>query len=142
MRIHNNIVVRSVAFAALVLAISLSFVVQHASASPDCPASIAELRTATETVALLGRNAEKNRTGLLGKLDGASGALAKGKLCTALQKLRDFRNKVNQLIVSGSINTDPTAGTTGADLVTGADEAIACIEALVVESGTTCPIVE
>ena len=142
MRIHNNIVVRSVAFAGLALAISLSFVVRQASASPECQASIAELRTATETVVIIGKNAEKNRAGLLAKLDDASAALAVGKLCTALQKLRDFRNKVNQLIVSGSINTDPTAGTTGQDLVNGADEAIACIEALVAESGTTCPIVE
>ena len=140
MRIHLNVLARSVALAALTLAFSLSFVVRQASASQDCQSSITELRAATEVVTITGKNAAKDRAGLLAKLDNASNSLAKGKLCDAIQKLRDFRNKVNQLIVSGSINTDPAAGVTGQDLVSGADEAIACIEAQVAASGTTCPV--
>ena len=99
-----------------------------------------QLRADTEIVALTGKKAEKNRAGLLGKLDNASTALAKGKLCGAIRKLTDFRNKVNQLIASGSINNDPTVGVTGQDLVDGANEAIACIQAQVAQSGTTCPV--
>lgn len=142
MRIQRNALLRSLAFAALTVTLSLSVVIRQVSASPQCEASIAELRAATEVVGITGKNAAKDRAGLLAKLDGASAALARGKLCTAIQKLRDFRNKVNQLIVSGSINTDPTLGVTGQDLVSGADEAIACIEAQVAQSGTTCPVVE
>ena len=140
MRIHKNVLVRSVSFAMLGFALSIAFAVRPAGASQDCQGLIAALRADTEVVALTGRNAEKNRAGLLGKLDDASTALDKGKLCGAIQKLTDFRNKVNQLIASGSINTDPTAGVTGQDLVNGANEAIACIEAQVAQSGTTCPV--
>lgn len=140
MRIQRNEFVRSIAFALLAFALSTAFVVRPANA--QCEASIAELRTATEGVLLTGRQAEKNRAGLLAKLDNASTELGRGKLCDAIQKLTDFRNKVNQLIASGSINSDPTVGTTGQDLVDGANEAIACIQAQVVESGTICPVIE
>ena len=142
MRIHNNVLVRSVVFAVLGFALSIAFAVRPAGASQSCQALIDALRADTEAVALTGRQAEKNRASLLGKLDGASTALGKGKLCGAIQKLTDFRNKVNQLIASGSINNDPTAGVTGQDLVDGANEAIACIQAQVAQSGTTCPLIE
>ena len=142
MRIHKNLLVRSVAFAMLGFALSIAFAVRPASAIQDCGALITALRTDTETVVLTGRQAEKNRATLLGKLDNASTALGKGKLCGAIQKLTDFRNKVNQLIASGSINNDPNVGVTGQDLVDGANEAIACIQAQVAQSGTTCPVIE
>ena len=86
-----------------------------------------------------GKQADKNRAGLLAKLDGASGDLDRGKLCGAIGKLADFNQKVNQLIASGSINTDSTVGTTGLDLIEDSNAAIACIQALVTESGITCP---
>ena len=142
MRIHKNIFVRSVALAVLALAVSPAFVVRQATASmvQDCQTLIGALRTDTEAVVITGRNADKNRAGLLGKLDAASADLAKGKLCGAIRKLDDFRVKVNQLIASGSINTDPAVGVTGQDLVNDATAAIACIEGLVAQSGTTCPV--
>ena len=139
MRIHKNVFVRSVAFAVLGFALSIAFAVRPAGAQ-SCQALIDALRTDTQNVVLTGRQADKNRAGLLGKLDNASTDLSKGKLCGAIQKLTDFRNKVNQLIASGSINTDPTVGVTGQDLVDGANEAIACIEAQAAQSGTTCPV--
>ena len=142
MRIQRNVFVRSIAFALLAFALSTAFVVRPANASPQCEASIAELRAATEGVVLTGKNAEKDRAGLLNKLDNASASLSRGKLCDAIRKLTDFRNKVNQLIAAGKINSDPTVGTTGQDLVDGANEAIACIEAQVAQSGTTCPVIE
>jgi len=136
--------VRSFAFAALALALSMSIIAPATSASTisECQGLIAALRTETEGVVLLGKNAEKNRAGLLGKLDNASRELDRVKLCDTIGKLTDFRNKVNQLIASGSINTDPTAGTTGQDLVDGANEAIACVQSLVTQSGITCPTIE
>lgn len=142
MGIHRNVFVRNIAFSVLAATLSLAFVVRQASASSECQPLIAQLRTATEGVVITGKNAEKNREGLLGKLDNAARELERGKLCDGIRKLTDFRNRVNQLIASGSINSDPTAGTTGQDLVEGADEAIACIQAQVAESGTTCPVIE
>ena len=140
MRIYKNVLVRSTAFAVLGFALSIAFAVRPAGAIQSCQALIDSLRADTETVVLTGRQAEKNRAGLLGKLDNVSTALAKGKLCTAIQKLTDFRDKVNQLIASGSINNDPSVGVTGQDLVDGANDAIACIQAQVAQSGTTCPL--
>jgi hypothetical protein len=142
MRIHKNVLVRSVAFAVLGLALSIAFAVRPAGAVQDCQASIDAVRADTEVVVLTGRQAEKNRAGLLGKLDNATRELGRGKLCDAIAKLTDFRNKVNQLIASGSINNDPASGVTGQDLVNGANEAIACIQAQVAQSGTTCPVIE
>jgi hypothetical protein len=144
MRIHKKLFVRSATFAALALALSPAFVVRQASASTisECQALIAALRSDTEAVVITGKNSEKNRTGLLGKLDNASVALDRVKLCDARAKLNDFRNKVNQLIVSGSINTDSTAGVTGQDLVNGANEAIACVDSLIAQSGIICPTTE
>jgi hypothetical protein len=142
MRILQNVLVRTFAFAVLGTALSIAFAVRQAGASQDCQALIDALRADTEVVALTGRNADKNRASLLGKLDNATTALSKGKLCTAIQKLTDFRDKVNQLIASGSINNDPALGVTGQDLVNDANEAIACIQAQVAQSGTTCPVIE
>ena len=142
MRIHKNLLVRSVTFAMLGFMLSIAFAVRPASAIQDCGALITALRADTETVVLTGRQADKNRAGLLGKLDNASSDLSKGKLCGAIQKLTDFRNKVNQLIASGSINNDPNVGATGQDLVNDANDAIACIQAQAAQSGTTCPVIE
>ena len=141
MKVLRSILVRRACFAVFALAISgLSLTPTTTAAVSECQDEIAAVRAQTEIVALSGRNAEKNRAGLLGKLDRASVELGKGKLCDAISKLTDFRDKVNQLIASGSINTDTTAGVTGQDLVNGADEAIACIQALVDESGIVCPL--
>lgn len=141
MRIHMNVLLRSIALATLALALAPAFIAvpTHASTAQDCAGLIAALRADTEGVVITGRNAEKNRTGLLGKLDGASDALARGKFCTAVQKLTDFRNKVNQLIASGSINNDPNVGTTGQDLVDDANAAIACVLGIATQNGITCP---
>ena len=142
MRILKSSFVRSAAYAILAFALSTALIPSQASASTmlECQSLIDALRADTAVVAISGKNAEKNRTGLLDKLDGATTSLAKGKLCDAIRKLTDFRDKVNQLIASGSINSDPALGATGQDLVDGATEAIACIQAQVTESGITCPL--
>lgn len=140
MKVLKSTLVLKACYVVFALAMSGLSIVGHASPQADCQALIAELRAQTEAVAITGKNAEKNRAGLLAKLDNASTSLSKGKLCDAIRKLNDFRNKVNQLIASGSINTDTSAGVTGQDLVDGATEAIACIQALVDQSGIVCPL--
>jgi hypothetical protein len=144
MKATKSTFVLRVACAVFALAMATLTIAPQASASPvqDCQALIGTLRAATETVTITGKNAEKDRAGLLGKLDAASADLNSGKLCGAIRKLTDFRNKVNQLIAAGKINTDPNAGVTGQDLVVGANESIACVESLVAQSGTTCPTIE
>jgi hypothetical protein len=141
MRIQKSLFLRSFTLTvlALVLSVSVTGPAANASQSSECLALIAALRAETVSVVIVGKNAEKNRTGLLGKLDGATRDLERGKLCGAIAKLQDFNQKVNQLIASGSINTDPAVGTTGLDLIEDANAAIACIQGLVAESGTTCP---
>ena len=138
MRIHRKLLVRSIAFTTLILAFIAVQV--NARAMQDCQGLIAGLRADTAAVVITGKNAEKDRAGLLNKLDGAANALAGGKFCTAIQKLIDFRDKVNQRIANGSINSDPNVGVTGQNLVDDANEAIACIQGLATQSGVTCPI--
>ena len=144
MRIQKSVFVRSVAFAVFALMLSPAFVVRQAGASTmqDCQALIDALAVDTPAVIIVGKNAEKNRAGLLNKLEGTSTSLASGKLCSAIQKLTDFRDKINQLIASGSINTDPTVGVTGQDLANDASDAIACVQAQATASGVTCPVLE
>ncbi len=144
MRIHHSVFTRTFVFSTMAFVLSLAFVAVKVNANTmsECQALIAALKADTESVVILGKNAEKNRAGLVTKLDGASVALDRGKLCDAIRKLTDYRNKVNQLIVSGSINADPAAGVTGQDLVNGADESIACVQSLVALSGVTCPVSE
>lgn len=141
MRIFMKVSVRGGAFLLLALAILLAFPAPQTTAnqSSECQALIAALRAETEVVAIGGKNAEKNRTGLLGKLDGASRDLDRGKLCGAIGKLADFNQKISQLNASGSINADPSAGVTGLDLIADANSAIACIQAEVAAAGITCP---
>jgi hypothetical protein len=87
-----------------------------------CQAKIAALEDATTSASFSGQNAEKNRTGLLTKLDNASAKLAEGKNADAIQKLTNFRDTVAALNTQGKINPDD-ANT----LINGANDAIACI---------------
>lgn len=141
MRIRTSVFKRSVALATLAVALTPALVVRQASARTiqDCQALIAVLRADTVAVVIVGKNAAKNRVGLLGKLDAAATSIERGKLCDAIRKLTDFQDKVNQLIASGSINTDPAVGVTGQDLLDGATDAINCIQAQATQSGIVCP---
>jgi hypothetical protein len=126
MRSHRSI---SVAVIVFVLAVAAFPVAQ------DCQALINNLKTSAQGVAITGKNADKERAGLIATLNSASTELGKGKLCDSIKKLNDFKVKVDQLITAGRINTDENAGTTGQDLLTDADAAISCINT---QSGGTC----
>ena len=122
----------------LLLGLILSLLMWGLSASPtqaetltDCQAKIDVLRGQTETATFFGQNAEKNRTGLLTKLDNASVKLAEGKNADAIQKLTNFRDTVATLNTQGKINPDD-ANT----LISGANDAISCVESLGAQAPT------
>ena len=94
----------------------------QADTDPDCQAQIEVLREQTQNATFFGQNAEKNRLGLLTKLDNASVKLAEGKNADAIQKLTNFRDTVAALNTQGKINPDD-ANT----LIIGANDAIVCI---------------
>jgi hypothetical protein len=93
----------------------------------ECEAKIRALRAATGSATFIGRNEEKDRAGLLGKLKSASEKLAQGKFEDAVLSLTQFRGKVISLQSQGKI--DP--GDANA-LITRADDAIACVQSLIV----------
>ena len=134
------------ACAAILCAVALMFsaAVVNADTVSECQARIATLRADTLAVALTGKQADKERASLVEKLDNASFALDSAKFCDSIQKLNDFKVKVNQLIAAGKINQTPTdaAGNTlvtGTQLLAEADAAINCINGLQIQStGVGC----
>ncbi len=134
------------AFAAILFAAALMFSAAVASADTvsECQTLIANLKAETTAVVITGKSADKDRAGLIGKLDQASFALDQAKFCDAIQKLNDFKVKVNQLITAGRINQTPTDASgnplvTGTQLLSDADAAINCINGLQVQStGVGC----
>ena len=128
--------------AAILFAVAMMFsaTVAHAETITECQTLLANLKTETQSVVITGKQAEKDRTGLIGKIDNASFAVDSAKFCGAVQKLNDFKVKINQLIAAGQINQNPTdaAGNplvTGTQLLADADAAINCINNLQIQSG-------
>jgi hypothetical protein len=93
-----------------------------AQVQSDCAAQIESLQGAVATVAITGKNADKDRAGLTGKLADASAELSKGKNGDAAKKLADFRIKVGQLADAGRISSGDAAS-----LTSQTDSAIACL---------------
>lgn len=91
----------------------------------DCQALITQARQGASTVTITGKNADKDRAGLIAKLDAASSALAKGKTADAVQKLTDFQAKVGQLFAAGHMWPADAAA-----LINQAEQAIDCINGL------------
>jgi hypothetical protein len=121
----------------LLLGLTLSLLMwvgaSPAQAEPvtDRQAKMDVLRGQTENATFFGQNPEKNRTGLLTKLDNASAKLAEGKNADAIQKLTNFRDTVAALNTEGKINPDDAD-----TLISGANDAIACIRALETQTST------
>lgn len=133
---------KKTSFAALLFAFAmlLSAPLAHATTVTEVQAMIASLKAKTTTVTITGKNADlKDRPGMIDKLNNASLAVDQAKFCDAIQKINDFKVKVNQLIVAGKINQDPALGATGQELVTDADATIARINDLAIQStGAAC----
>ncbi len=139
----NNIR-KSLAAVTCALALFAGASAVRAETVTECQQLIANLKTETQSVGITGKSAEKERASLSGKLDAAALALDRGKFCDAVQKLNDFKFKVNQLSAAGQINQNPTDAS-GATLVTGsqlsadADAAINCVNQLAIQStGSGC----
>ena len=114
----------SLALLALLSAAPMTLPITPAAAQEqsDCAAQIASLQSAVSTVAITGKNADKDRAGLTGKLADASAELSKGKNADAARKLTDFRVKVGQLADAGRISPGDAASLTAQT-----DSAIACL---------------
>jgi hypothetical protein len=90
----------------------------------ECQAKIEALRVTTSHVTTFTN--PNDQTGLLGKLDSASTKLAQGKFADALQALTQFRDKV------ATLQSQDKIGPEDADaLIAAANDAIACIQALI-----------
>ena len=109
---------------ALVFAFAVPHAVQASTAS-ECQGQIDALATATDAATFAGRQAEKEEAGLLGKLNGASAALAAGKTLNAAQKLTDFRSHVVTIGEAGKLDSTDAATLAGL-----ADDAIACVNSI------------
>ena len=128
-------------FAAILFAIAMMVAAPAAQATTitEVQAMIASLKTKSETVALGGKQADKERLSLLAKINEASLKVDQAKFCDAIQKLNDFKVSVNHLINVGRINQDPAAGTTAQELLNDADAAIAGLNDLQLQStGAVC----
>ena len=115
------------ALALLAASPSLIFAGSPAAAQTvsDCQVQISNLRSALATVAITGKNADKDRSGLLGKADSASTELGKAKFTDAAKKLSDLRVKVQELNAAGKISSGDASSLTAQ-----IDSAIACVNGL------------
>jgi hypothetical protein len=133
---------KKTSFAAIFCALALFVAapLAHATTVTEVQAMIASLKAKTTNVIITGKAAEtKDRPGLLDKLNEASLKVDQAKFCDAIAKLNDFKTRVNHLISVGRINQDPTAGTTGQELLNDADAIIAGLNELQTQStGTVC----
>ena len=98
-----------------------------ASSIGDCDARIGLVRTQLDATDIVGRNAEKNRTGLERKLDGASTKLSQEKYSDSIQKLTDFVHSVADLAIPDRKGVSKMDAGGAELLVKGANEAIECV---------------
>ena len=132
---------KKTSFAAILFALAMFVAAPLAQATTitEVQAMLTSLKAKTETVAISGKQADKDRAGLLAKLNEASLKVDQAKFCDAIAKLNDYKTSVNALIVVGRINQDPAAGTTGQELLNDADAIIAALNDLQVQStGAPC----
>lgn len=122
--------------AALVLASSLALLPACGGTESDLAASadaldlapcfgiISELRADTGLVRL----GDKDRTGLVTKLDNAAAKLQLGKTADAVQKLGDYTTQIQKLVAGGKIGPSADGAVTAQTLLDGAAMAVACIQ--------------
>jgi len=107
----------------------------QAQTAEECQAEIAQARAlltdTTNPDYVDSFTNEKDRTGLIGKLDSASSKLSQGKTQDALANLISVRDKVGTLVAQGKL--DPADGEV---LLAAVNEAIACVEGLQAQTPT------
>ena len=119
-------------FALLLTLLSAGFSVSivQAQTVTDCQALIDQTTADLAGVTISGNNAEQTRASLAAKLSDASTKLTEGKYLDAIEKLLDFRASVEKLAMAAK----PKISQGDAQvLITDADNAIACIQGLIVE---------
>ena len=135
---------KKTSFAAIFFALAMFVAapMAYATTVTEVQAMLTSLKTKTTSVIITGKSAEnKDRPGLLAKLDEASLKVDQAKFCDAIAKLNDYKQLVNHLITTGRINQDPAAGTTGQELLNDADATIAALDELQVQgTGAPCPL--
>ena len=133
---------KKISFSAILFALAMFAAAPLAQATTitEVQAMIGSLKAKTTSVIITGKSAEnKDRPGLLVKIDEGTLKLDQGKFCDAVAKLSDFKVRVNALIADGKINQDPAAGTTGQELLSDADAIIAALNQLQVQgTGAAC----
>lgn len=133
---------KKISFAAVLftLAMFVAAPLVHATTITEVQAMLASLKAKTTNVIISGKSAEtKDRPGLLDKLNEGTLKVDQAKFCDAVVKVNDFKVRVNALIAAGKINQDPTAGTTGQELLNDADAIIAALNELQTQStGSPC----
>lgn len=138
----NESMMKKISFAAILFALAMFAAAPLAQATTitEVQAMIGSLREKSTSVIITGKSAEnKDRPGLLAKLNEGTLKLDQGKFCDSITKLNDFKARVNALIADGKINQDPTLGTTGQELLSDADAIIASLNQLQVQStGAAC----
>ena len=108
---------------------------QTAEDVDECQAEIAQVRVllsdTTNPDYVDSFTNEKDRTGLIGKLDSASTKLSQGKTQDALANLTSVRDKVNTLVAQGKLDqADANV------LLVEINEAIGCVEELQAQTPT------
>ena len=124
--------------AALVVALTLSLLAGCGGSEADTTASTAQaldmtpcfdaISTLRAETLVVQFTLQKDQDGLVVKLDEATQKLQLGKSADAVQKLMDYSNKVQQLILGGKIAPSIDGSVTPQLLVDGAAAAIACIQ--------------
>jgi len=113
---------------AIVALFAVTSVARAQSPFEGCQAQITELQSLTASATFTGKNAAADQAGLIQRLTDAQVKINEGKPADAVVKLSQFRDKAATLAATGKLNPDQAAV-----LVSGADQAIACVQSLVVE---------
>lgn len=133
---------KKVSFAAVLFALAMFVAAPlvHATTITEVQAMLASLKAKTTNVVITGKSAEtKDRPGLLDKVNEATLKVDQAKFCDSVQKINDFKIKVNALIAAGKINQDSALGTTGTELLNDADAILAGLNDLQTQgAGTAC----
>lgn len=114
---------------AAVLAVTMMLGANPASATTvdECKALIVVVQTTLDGVEIGGGNPARTRASLESKLEGAKIKLDQAKVGGALQKLTDFRMKVEELRDAAKAKVDPLDAQ---DLIDDVNDAITCVQGL------------
>lgn len=99
----------------------------QATTITECQALIDLVRLTLDGAVIEGGNPELTRASLESKLDGAKIKLDQGKVCDALQKLKQFRAKVEEL---RDADKPKISQEDAQSLIAAVNDAIACVEQL------------